>query len=212
MSVRSMVAQTICAGLCKSSFKGGLRASCVCLTSHTGIGAAQTTHQEQMHRQINLFLMMPEKIVSHMSNSAKVFIKSNGHKFYINCWLEFHILKWAASMLGLSCPSSAPVHTLILLRVSEERMVLATSWPRFSDFLLTLLPHFPSQSLTLSIAPSLEIVCTGSKIREHECWQEPSQSFENSGSYPTAPNRKPSAFMAEKWTGKDKVNPYHFPS
>lgn len=29
---------------------------------------------------------------------------------------------------------------------------------------------------------------------------------------PTSPNRKPFAFMADKCTGKDKVNPYHFPS
>lgn len=69
-------------------------------------------------------------------------------------------------MLGLSWPSSAQVHTLILLRVSEERMVLASSCQHLNS--VSWFSAHSSSSVSITVMDSLNSTISGNSLHRKQ--------------------------------------------
>lgn len=125
-------------------------------------------------------------------------------------------LSVTASMQGLSCSSSARVHTLILLRVSEERMVVAGSHHHLNS--VSWFSAHSSSSVSITVIDFLNSTISGNSLHR----KQDKRTWMLAGAEPKfwkilalTPQHQIGNLLHSwwtKWTGKDKANPYHFPS
>lgn len=123
-------------------------------------------------------------------------------------------LSVAAGVVGLSCPSSAQTHTLILLIMSGERMVMASSCQHLNS--VSWVSANSSSSVSITIIDFLNNTISGNGLHR----KQDKQNMNASRSWAKglkilalAPQHQIGSPL-HSWqtrTGKDKVNPYHFP-